>query len=99
LSNHVLFILPIAQNLFAGYIPVQISAIIIVDPILIGLIIIFVLEGLRSQRMSLFGILGHLSKNPPVLAVFAGPLMVALAIELPIYLAKLVTFSAYAPRP
>ena len=82
-----------------GIFPVQISAIIIVDPILIGLIVISVLEGLRSQRMSLFGILGRLSKNPPVLAVFAGPLMVALAIELPIYLAELVTFSAYAPRP
>jgi len=99
LSNHVLFVLPIAQNLFAGYIIDQISAIIIVDTILIALIVISVLEGLTSQSMSLFGILARLSKNPPVLAVFAGLLMVALAIELPVYLTKLVTFSAYAAAP
>ena len=90
---------PIAQNLFAGYIIDQIIAIIIFDTILIALIVISVLEGLTSQSMSFLGILGHLSKNPPVWVVFAGLLIVALAIELPVYLTKLVTFSAYSAAP
>ena len=52
-----------------------------------------------AQNQITHDFLARLSKNPPVLAVFAGLLMVALAIELPVYLTKLVTFSAYAAAP
>ena len=65
IKSRAFFVLPIAQNLFAGCIIDQISAIIIVDTILIALIVISVLEGLTSKSMSLFGILARLSKNRP----------------------------------
>jgi len=55
MSNHMLFILPTAQNIYTGYIIDQIRAIIIA-----------ILKALTSERMSFFGVVERLSKNPLV---------------------------------
>ena len=96
LSNHMLFILPIAQNIFTGYIVYQITAIIIVDTLVVGLIVILILESLSSDRLSIAVIGLKLLKNPPVIGVITGLLIVLLALELPLFIIKFIQFATYA---
>ena len=99
LSNHMLFILPIAQNIFTGYIVYQITAIIIVDTLVVGLIVILILESLSSDRLSIAVIGLKLLNNPPVIGVITGLLIALLALELLLFIIKFIQFATYAAAP
>lgn len=72
LTNHVLFVLPIASTLFGEESITPIVAIISMDSILVFSGTIILMEVLATKNGSLREAMGKISRNPPVIAMVLG---------------------------
>jgi len=99
LANHVLYVLPIAENLYEGYIITQITAIIVMDVILVTFVITFLLEYASSSTISIKILFKRLLRIPLVLGVLTGLTIAITGINLPIAILTFLKFSYSCAAP
>ena len=99
LANHLLFILPIAKNIYSGYIIEQISAIIVVDVIVITFIVTLILEYASAKQISLKKLVKRMLSIPLVIGVIIGIALAISNIELPAVINSFLDFSYASAAP
>ena len=99
LANHVLYVLPIAENLYEGYIITQITAIIVMDVILVTFVITFLLEYASNSTISIKILFKRLLRIPLVLGVLTGLTIAITGINLPIAILTFLKFSYSCAAP
>ena len=99
LANHLLFILPIAKNIYSGYIIEQISAIIVVDVIVITFIVTLILEYASAKQISLQKLAKRMLSIPLVIGVIIGITLAISNIELPDVINSFLDFSYASAAP
>ena len=99
LTNHIMFVLPIAVTLFGEAAAAPIVAIITMDVIILFTATLIIMEVMSSEQGSIKEVLGKIVRNPPVMAMVSG-LAVALGnIEIPGSLDVFLDFSGAAAAP
>lgn len=99
LTNHVLFVLPIAVTLFGEDMAAPIVAIITMDVILLFSMTLILMEIMSSDEGSISEVLGKIARNPPVMAMASG-LAIALGnIEMPKSIDVFLEFAGTAAAP
>ena len=84
LTNHILYVLPIAHQLYSQEIIVPIISIITMDGILLFSISILIMDVLSSKGKAWTHTLLRILSNPPVLSIILGLIISLLQIKLPI---------------
>lgn len=99
LANHLLFILPIAENIFAGYIIDQISAIIVVDVIVVTFIVTLILEYASLKKISIQNLTKRMLSIPLVIGVIIGMALAITNTEVPNMINSFLDFSYASAAP
>lgn len=72
LTNHIMFVLPIAVTLFGEAAAAPIVAIITMDVIVLFTVTLIIMEVMSSEQGSIKEVLGKIVRNPPVMAMVSG---------------------------
>ena len=83
LTNHILFVLPIAVTLFGETAATPIVAIISMDGILIFSCSLILMDVLSTKGASLGHTLGKIARNPPLVAMVLGLVIGLLGVSVP----------------
>jgi len=97
--NHVFFILPIAHIIYGELADVSVTAIIVMDTILIFAGTIIGLEIASSREQSLWKIMGIFIRNPVLMAIFTGLLMNILGVGVHEGISTFTSFVGSAAAP
>ena len=84
LTNHILFVLPIAEQLYGQAAVVPVVSIIVMDGILLFSISIIIMDVLSSSDQTWEKTLRKIFSNPPLIAIVIGLLVSLLKFKLPI---------------
>lgn len=99
LTNHILFVLPIATTLFGEAATAPIVAIITTDIILLFSGTLIVMELMSSRGNSIKQVFGKISKNPPILSIIIGLVISLGNLEIPQSLDVFLGFTGGAAAP
>lgn len=99
LTNHIMFVLPIAITLFGEAAAAPIIAIITMDVIILFAGTLIVMDVMSSHDGSIPDILGKIVRNPPLISMVAGLAVALSAIELPKSLDVFLEFAGNAAAP
>lgn len=98
-SNHILFVLPIAMQLYGEQAGLPIAAIITLDAALIFGLTVLAMEFMTARESAVgflpqtVKVMGLLARNPMLLAIFAGILVNIVGLPMP---SGMVTFTGFA---
>lgn len=98
-SNHILFVLPIATQLYGDQAAVPITAIITLDSALIFGMTVFTLEILAAGTGNPVRVLRLMAKNPMILAISAGLLVNLSGLTVPSGIHTFTRFAGAAAAP
>ncbi|MEK9596906.1 MAG: AEC family transporter, partial [Rhodospirillaceae bacterium] len=98
-GNHLLFVLPITQNLFGELAALPIVAIIAVDSILLcgGTLMAMEIVGEGQFTLRKFGV--KILKNPPIMSLVLGLALAVCSVKLPKSVLLFIDFSGRAGAP
>lgn len=99
LTNHILFVLPIAITLFGEEAAAPIVAIVTMDGIVLFSATLIVMDIMSSKDGSTVQILGKIARNPPVIAMVSGLAVGIGNIEVPKSFDVFLEFSGSAAAP
>jgi predicted permease len=99
LTNHIMFVLPIAVTLFGEEAAAPIVAIITMDVIVLFSVTLIIMEIMSSQEGSIKEVLGKICRNPPVMAMVSGLAVAISNIEVPKSFDVFLDFSGAAAAP
>ncbi len=98
-GNHLLFVLPIAINLYGDEVAATIAAIVALDSVFIFGSTILIMEILSSDKLSYRTFLKNIFTNPPLLSLLMGISAVVLSIEIPLGLNLFLDFVSGLAAP
>lgn len=99
LTNHILFVLPIAVTLFGEAAAMPIVAIITVDAIFLFGATLVIMDFMSSPEGSIKQVLGKIARNPPVLSVVGGFAFSLANLEVPKSLDVFLEFAGGTAAP
>ncbi len=99
LTNHILFVLPIAVTLFGEEMAAPIVAIITMDSIVLFGVTLIIMDIMSSKEGSVVQVLGKIARNPPVIAMVSGLAVGIGNMEVPKSFDVFLEFSGAAAAP
>jgi malonate transporter and related proteins len=99
LTNHILFVLPIAITLFGEEAAAPIVAIITMDSIVLFSATSITMDIISHKDSSIFHLLGKIARNPPVVAMGGGLLVALAGFEVPANIDVFLKFAGGAAAP
>jgi malonate transporter and related proteins len=98
-GNHILFVLPIAVNLFGEHATVPIVAIISLDSIVIFGGTMVIMEAITAKDFSFPVLAKKIFQNPPLVSMMAGILVAFLAVDIPKGVNAFLSFAGNVAAP
>jgi malonate transporter and related proteins len=99
LTNHILFVLPIAITLFGEQATAPIVAIITMDSIVLFSLTSMTMDIIVHKDGSIFHLLGKIMRNPPVVAMGGGLLVALAGFDVPANIDVFLKFAGGAAAP
>ena len=99
LTNHIMFVLPIAVALFGEQVTAPIIAIITMDVILLFSMTLIIMEIMSAHEGTVKEVAGKIARNPPVVAMISGLAVALGGIEMPQSVDVFLDFTGAAAAP